>query len=188
MDGKWWKYLRSNCNDDLIWFNMIWVVESSSRELLCNSYGDLHRFTTFFWWDLPPSSKFGISLDPTLRMQPYTVLARSCSIHRCKMYHYINYIYIYIVYAHIKYTYHTSSYIYIHILIYWYIDRSILTDWLIDWLCHHHFRNHFLFLTVGWDPAWRSPLAPWSTRALQSKESPRLGAPYRGGIRYIMYI
>ena len=110
------------------------------------------------------------------------------------------YIYIYIVYAHIKYTYHTSIYIYIYsyihiyiytyidIVIYWYIDRSILTDWLIDWLCHHHFRNHLLFLTVGWDPAWRSPLAPWSTRALQSKESPRLGAPYRGGIRYIMYI
>ena len=181
---------------------MIWVVESSSRELLCNSYGDLHRFTTFFWWDLPPSSKFGISLDPTLRMQPYTVLARSCSIHRCKMYHYINYIYIYI-YCVCTYQIHISYiniYIYIHIfiyiyiywyidiLIYWYIDRSILTDWLIDWLCHHHFRNHFLFLTVGWDPAWRSPLAPWSTRALQSKESPRLGAPYRGGIRYIMYI
>ena len=123
---------------------MIWVVESSSRELLCNSYGDLHRFTTFFWWDLPPSSKFGISLDPTLRMQPYTVLARSCSIHRCKMYHYINYIYIYIVYAHIKYTYHTSIYIYIysyiHIYIYIYtyidilIDRSWLTDWLIDYV------------------------------------------------------
>ena len=123
---------------------MIWVVESSSRELLCNSYGDLHRFTTFFWWDLPPSSKFGISLDPTLRMQPYTVLARSCSIHRCKMYHYINYIYIYILCMHISNTHiihqyiYIYSYIHIYIYIYWYIDIliywSIDLDWLTDWL------------------------------------------------------